>query len=89
MLYPNLITACDCLGHELYSFCGHSVNPTHTSFMHDKLCRAVDYLSKETAAVSVEFDAEVWLNAKAMPAVVTISGTNVFEPLDLAIALKK
>lgn len=36
MLYPNLIAACDCLGHELYSFCGHGVDPAHTSFISKK-----------------------------------------------------
>ena len=87
-MYTNLHTAVKSLASKLYTFAGHSIDPTHSSFCFDCLARAIDAINADSATVSVNFDGEIYVhgyNAHVMPVVVTVSGSNIFSALDITI----
>lgn len=87
MLYPNLHTAVKSLGHKLYSFAGHHIAPTHTAYCFNQMARAIDHIRNERAAVSVNFDGEIYIDGRAMPVIVSVQGADIFGSVDVAIML--
>lgn len=85
MKYNNLHHACDVLGKYLYSFAGHSVDYTHTSYMFDQMARAICSMSKDHKIVSINFDAAIYADGKSIPVIVTLVGRNIFNPVDVAV----
>lgn len=87
MVYPNILDASLALSRKLYSFAGHSIDPKHTSYCFDKLARAIDYINREPAAVSVSFDGTIWVGTGTIPVVVNFKGTDQFGPVEVEIQL--
>lgn len=88
MIYPNVHAAADSLGGKLYSFAGHSINPAHTSYCFDQLARAVGYIAKNkpiNGCCGVSFEAEIYVNGKALPVFVTIEGEDIFGEVNVLI----
>lgn len=87
MTYPNLHAAVRLLSRKLHTFAGHSIDPCHQSYCFDKLARAIDHINGEAAAKSVNFDGEIYSEGNAIPVVVTVTGTAIDSPVDVAIQL--
>ena len=87
MIYPNLFDATIELSRKLYEFDGHHIDPTHTSYCFDKMARAMDYIKREPAAKSVDFNASIYINGSAVPVIVTMEGTGIHQPIDVSIQM--
>lgn len=87
MTYTNLHTAAKELGKKLYTFAGRCIDPTHTSHCFDQMARGLDYINREPAAVSVNYDGSVWLDSKAVPVVITLAGSSIFHEVEVTIEL--
>lgn len=87
MVYPNILDASLALSRKLYSFAGHSIDPTHTSYCFDKLARAIDYINREPAAQSVSFGGTIWTGSGTVPVLVIFKGTDQFGPVEVNIQL--
>lgn len=85
MTYPNLVSAADHLGTKLHTFSGHSINATHTSYCFDQMARSIDYINREQSAKAVNFDATIYVSGKSLPVIVTVEGTDISKPVDVAI----
>jgi hypothetical protein len=85
MTYPNLVSAADHLGKKLHTFAGHSIDATHTSYCFDQMARGIDYINREPSAKAVSFDAIIYVSGKALPVIVTVEGTDISKPVDVAI----
>lgn len=85
MIYANVHAASESLGRKLYSFAGHDINPSHTSYCFDQLARAVSHIAKSKAARAVSFEAEIYCDGKALPVFVTIKGDDMFKPVEVLI----
>ena len=85
MIYANVHAASESLGRKLYSFAGHSIDPTHTSYCFDLLARAVLHIAKNKAMRAVSFEAEIYCDGKALPVFVTIKGEDMFKPVEVLI----
>lgn len=87
MTYPNLHAAVRSLSRKLHTFAGHSIDACHQSYCFDKLARAIDHIDSEAAVKSVNFDGEIYVEGKAIPVLVTIKGTAIESPVEVAIKL--
>ena len=87
MTYPNLHAAVRSLSNKLHTFAGHSIDATHTSYCFDQMARAITHIAKEPAARSVNFDGTVYVQGNALPVLVTVTGTAIDSPVDVAIQL--
>ena len=87
MTYPNLHSAVRSLSRKLYTFAGHSIDACHQSYCFDKLARAIDHINGESAAKSVNFDGEIYVEGNALPVVVTIKGDSIDNPVDVQIQM--
>ena len=87
MTYPNLITAVKSLGRKLYSFAGHHIDATHTSYCFDQMARAICHIANDPTVASVNFDGEVWAGGKTLPVIITVEGADIFSTVDVSIQL--
>ena len=87
MTYSNLHTAVLSLGRKLYTFAGHHIDPTHTSFCFDRMARGIDFINREPATKTVNFDGEVYVEGKTIPVVITVAGTNIDQMVDVTIQI--
>lgn len=87
MTYTNLHTAVESLSRKLYTFAGHSIDPTHTSFCFDQMARAIDHINSDHAVRSVNFDATIWIAGNAVPVIVSIAGSAIGSPVEVAIQM--
>ena len=87
MTYHNLHSAVHSLSRKLYTFAGHSIDACHQSYCFDQLARAIDHINGESAAKSVNFDGEIYVEGNALPVVVTIKGDSIDNPVDVQIQI--
>ena len=87
MTYSNLHTLVDSLASKLYTFNGHHIDPIRSSRAFTEIARGCDWLKSNPSAVSLVYDAEVYLCGHACPASVTISGDDIAGPMTCAISL--
>lgn len=88
MIYTNVLAASESLGRKLYSFAGHHIDPVHTSYCFDQLARAVGYIAKNkplNGCCGVSFEAEIYVDGKALPVFVTIEGEDIFSEVNVLI----
>lgn len=87
MTYHNLHSAVRSLSRKLYTFDGHSIDACHSSYCFDKLARAIDYINGETAAKSVNFNGEIYVEGNTLQVIITIKGDGIDNPVDVQIQI--
>ena len=87
MTYHNLHSAVRSLSRKLYTFDGHSIDACHNSYCFDKLARAIDYINGESAAKSVNFNGEIYVEGNTIPVIITIKGDGIDNPVDVQIQI--
>ena len=89
MMYDDLFHATDMLGRKLYSFTGHSVDPTHTSYMWNVLRRGIDYINAHKAVVSLSYDCKMYVGGHTIDCMLTLHKTkDVFSPVRIDVQTK-
>lgn len=84
-MYPDVHAASESLGRKLYTFAGHSINPTHTSYCFNILARAVCQIANSKATRAISFEASIYVDGKVLPVFVTIKGDGMFNPVEVLI----
>lgn len=87
MTYTNLHAAVKSISRKLYTFAGHSIDPTHTSFCFDQMARAIDHINSEHAVTSVNFDATIWIAGSTVPVIVSVKGSAIGSSVEVAIQM--
>ena len=87
MIYPNLHSAVHSISRKLYTFAGHSIDACHQSYCLDQLARAIDHINGESAAKSVNFNGEIYVEGNTIPVIITIKGDGIDNPVDVQIQI--
>ena len=85
-MYPDVLAASESLGRKLYSFAGHSIDATHTSYCFNILARAVGHIAKNKAERAISFEAGIFVCGEELPVFVTIRGNDMFKPVEVIIS---
>lgn len=74
MIFKSILEMANFINEKHNRFNGHViVNDCANSRTYDTLCRAYDFLKKESAAVSVTFEASIDVCGKAVQTLITVS----------------